>query len=145
MTDRERRQKRLLAVRALQADLAAAEVRALRTAQDEDSREVASLNSHQTTGPAPAHEDWLLACAERELAAMQTVRLLVRMDERAAEIERQAQAERACRQAREQMRMLCDSTRAQRVAAEERSWQAQLDDLFQASLLHGADRSPTNS
>ena len=138
MMDRERRQRRLLAVRDLQANLAAAELRTLRARQQELredlSRWQGMLRLEAPTAVA-AHGDWLLACAESEIAVVRSEGVALQMAEQARAIEAQAAEERERRVAREQMQRLCDRTASLARAADERTTQARLDDIFSAARL----------
>ncbi len=138
MSDRSRRQKRLLAVRELQAELAAAQLRALRSRQEELRNDLAHWQGLvQTPAPAasPAHGQWLLACAEKEIAALRAEGVVVQMEAQAVLMEAQASEEKERRIAREQMQRLCDHADAVARTTGERTLQGRLDDIFSAARL----------
>ncbi len=132
MTDRERRQRRLLHVRTLQADLAAAELRLLRSANDEDLSDLHSLELRMHTVAPADGMDWLVACAEREIAAVHAAQLVQRIEERVPRLQAEAAEEQRRRQEREQVQRLCDRAAAQSKREQERKDQAMLDDLYSA-------------
>lgn len=132
MTDRERRQRRLLHVRTLQADLAAAELRLLRSEHAEDTRQLQALGDRMLTAAPASGGDWLFACAERELAVLHADRLVHQMEQRVPRMQAEAAEEQCRRQAREQVLRLCEGTAAMAKQARERTDQATLDDLFSA-------------
>ena len=138
MTERDRRQRRLLAVRELQAELAASHLRALRSRQDELRQDLArwrglmQVDAHTTT---PVHQQWLLACAEQEIAALRAGEVVAAIDQATEAIAAQALEERERRIAREQMQRLCDRAGNMARALSERTEQARLDDMFSAARL----------
>lgn len=144
MTERERRQDRLLAVRTIQADLAAAELRRLRMEQEAASSSLKDLR--QFTRRAVAHleqaaldhDGWLLACAEQELATMAAGRLQCELNVRAEQLKVQTASEQHARMQREQMQKLRNRTAVQTRTSEERQTQARLDDLFSAARVRAA-------
>ena len=137
MTERERRQRRLLAVRTLEADLAAAHLRLLRSQQEALRQEIQVCHQrmHTVLHIDSAHAEWLLGCAEQELASMHAQRLLQQIELQAEMVATHAAEEQVRRQMREQTKRLCDRTAQDSRIAEERSTQARLDDLFNAARL----------
>ncbi len=135
MTDRESRQRRLLSVRCLQADLAAARVRALRSQQQQDESELVASQVALQCPIGTAHADWLLACAERELAHLRIGQLLSSMEQRLPQLQVETAAEQLCSQQREQMQHLCDRSEATTRVAAGRTEQGRLDDMFSAARL----------
>lgn len=141
MTDRERRQQRLLAVRTIQADLAAVELRRLRFEQEAASASLQELRGFSGTavahlgGSVAEHPGWLLACAEQEIAGMFAGRLQNEMKERAQQVLAQAAEEQRARQQREQMRHICHRTAIETRTAEDHRIQSRLDDLFSAGRV----------
>lgn len=138
MTDRARRQQRLLAVRELQADLAAAHLRTLRSEQDAMRADLVRwqgmmrVDAHAATQVAG---QWLLACAEGEIAEVRSQTVAAAIDVQQALIDAQAAEERERRVAREQMQRLCDRTAEMARALDERTTQNRLDDIFSAARL----------
>ena len=138
MNDRARRQQRLLAVRELQADLAAAHLRTLRSQQDELRQDLARWQGmmHVDTHRVVAKPgEWLLACAEGEIAAVRSQTVADQIEAQQTLIDAQAAEERERRIAREQMRRLCDHTANTARVLEDRTVQARLDDVFSAARL----------
>ncbi len=133
MSERERRQRRLLHVRSLQADLAAAQLRLLRFEQDEDTRRLQLLEKRLHTAVPAVAADWLVTCAERELAVLQADWLMQRVEERAPRVQAEAVEEQRRRQEREQVKHLCERTAAQAQKSRERADQAMLDELYCAA------------
>ena len=146
MTDRERRQRRLLAVRKLQADYAAAQVRRVQAQQDKDYVELRAvhLQQHGSGADLSLASEWLMACAEREIASLRADRLLLQIEERIPQIEGSRKEEQARRQAREQMQSLCETTAALSAQAQGRADQATLDDLFNAARHRRLATNPPN-
>ncbi len=147
MTERERRQRRLLHVRTLQADLAAAGLRLLRSEHDEDTQQLQSLEQRMHTVVPANGDSWLVACAERELAALHAGRLLHQIEERLPRMQAEAAEEQRRRQEREQVQRLCDRTAILTQQLRERADQATLDDLYSAvrSRLAAAPLSGSRS
>ena len=159
MTEALRRQKRLLAVRSLQADLAAAELKRLHgVAAEQES----SLNQVRTNAVGLLQEhlsraadtsDWTLACAEQELTVMDIDRRANLLEQMAASIEEQRLHEAHARLAREQIQRVCDRQHAAFRYAESVRTQSSLDDLFgggvmrrrQAGVASGCDGQATAS
>ncbi len=148
MTDSMRRQRRLLAVRELQADLAAAHLRMLRSQQEELRQDLVSWQGIQRVDAHAAmstSDGWMLACAEGEIATLHVDVVRVQMDQQQRRIDTQAADERERRVAREQMQRLCDRASATAREMEERTVQGRLDDIFSAARLRriadAADRN----
>lgn len=141
MTDRERRQRRLLEVRTIQADLAASDLRRLRAEQKATSavlqqlRECAGASLSHLSSGAATHNGWLLACAEGELAAIFAERLRNEMEQREQKILLQTTLEQQARQQQEQMNKMCERSANETRMLEERQTQSRLDDLFSAGRV----------
>ena len=141
MTEALRRQKRLLAVRSLQAELAAAELKRLHGEAAEQESILDQIRAHvvgslqQHLSRAADTSDWTLACAEQELTRMDIDRRTDLLQQMAASLEEQRLHEAHARLAREQIQRVCDRQHAAFRYAESVRTQSSLDDLFGGGVV----------
>ena len=90
------------------------------------------VDAHATVA---VHQQWLLACAEQEIAALCADNVAAAIEQANEAIAAQAAEERERRIAREQMQRLCDRAGNMARALSERTEQGRLDDIFSAARL----------
>ncbi len=135
------RQHRLLAVRSLQADFAAAEVRRSQLAADQILGQVqqARLAARpDMAGILSGSSDvglWLLSCAEQELAGIKIDLSMHALHEVDMQTESLQLQESQARQERDQIKKVCERLKGAAEYEEQIKEQAALDDLFSASFL----------